>query len=224
LTNIARSPRSNNRHIMAGRRGPVSLWLPIDMNMLLLVFTCWIALCSASPEFYISEQMVDSADVSVLNSGRLLVDLRPPPARPNPKAWTLATKEDALQKRGMAAEDNNNKDEPTSSSSSASQQKTTMPSSDSTTQAPEHHTTTTTKSSPTSAATSSSAALTTQSSQPSSSPLPKPFDQGFGGNTTENCSNFIYGFLSDQSFTSCLPFSLLLQVCPRSLPHMGKMS
>jgi hypothetical protein len=66
--------------------------------------------------------------------------------------------------------------------------------------------------------------LTTQSSQPSSSPLPKPFDQGFGGNTTENCSNFIYGFLSDQSFTSCLPFSLLLQVCPRSLPHIGKMS
>ena len=171
-------------------------------HMLLVAFACCLALCSAAAEFYIAEQMVDSADDSPLKSGILLVDLRPPPVPPNPKAWTLATEKDALQRRGLKVE-GEDQDESTSASPSAHQ----------TTAAAAHHTTASsaTKSSPSTSR--SSASMATQSSQPASSPLPTPFDQGFAGNITESCSNFVYGFLADQTFTSCLPFSLLLQVC-----------
>ena len=182
-------------------------------NMFLVTVTCCLALCSAASEFYIAEQMIDSADVSSLNSGTLLVDLRPPPIPPNPKAWTLATEKDALQRRGLKVEDDN-KDESTSSSSSAHQ--TSMAPPESTTAAVAHHTTASASPKSSSSTTSSAASLTTQSSQPSSSPLPTPFDQGFAGNITESCSNFVYRFLADPTFTSCLPFSLLLQVCLRS--------
>ena len=46
-----------------------------------------------------------------------------------------------------------------------------------------------------------------------SSELPKPFDAGLGNNYTQpNCPVFINNFLRNDTFTSCLPFSLLLQV------------
>jgi hypothetical protein len=202
---------------MAGRRGA---------NVLFLVCICWLfSLCSAARGFYISEQMIDSsADVSPLDSGsgRLLVDLRPPP---NPKAWTLATKEDALQRRGLGTEDNNN-DESTSdessSTSSSSAQETSMASSYTTTATPAHHTHTSSSSTTTISSSSTSASSSAQSSQPSSSPLPTPFDQGFAGNITEGCSNFVYKFIAEQTFISCLPFSLLLQVCFLRLFQKGK--
>ena len=174
-----------------------------------VTFLCCLALCSAASEFYIAEQMVDSSDVSSLNSGTLLVDLRPPPVPPNPKAWTLGTEKDALQRRGLKVEDDN-KDESTSSPSSV---QTSMAPSESTAAAAAHHTTASSATKSSSSTFSSAASLATQSSQPSSSPLPTPFDQGFAGNITESCSNFVYGFLADSTFTSCLPFSLLLQVC-----------
>ncbi|KIM95100.1 hypothetical protein OIDMADRAFT_172233 [Oidiodendron maius Zn] len=86
-----------------------------------------------------------------------------------------------------------------------------MAPSESTTAAVAHHTTASSATKSSSSTSSSAASLATQSSQPSSSPLPTPFDQGFAGNITETCSNFVYGFLADSTFTSCLPFSLLLQ-------------
>ena len=191
---------------MAGRRGGVVPSAKLSFVALL----CCLAFCSAAPEFYIAEQMVDSSDVSSLNSGTLLVDLRPPPVPPNPKAWTLGTEKDALQRRGLKVEDDN-KDESTSSPLSA--QQTSMASSESTAAAVAHHTTASSTMKSSSLTSSSAASLATQSSQPSSSPLPTPFDQGFAGNITETCSNFVYGFIADSTFTSCLPFSLLLQVC-----------
>ncbi|KAL8799020.1 MAG: hypothetical protein Q9182_006199 [Xanthomendoza sp. 2 TL-2023] len=43
--------------------------------------------------------------------------------------------------------------------------------------------------------------------------LPRPFDSGLGNNyTDENCPKFINNFLRNETFISCLPFSLLLQV------------
>lgn len=45
------------------------------------------------------------------------------------------------------------------------------------------------------------------------SSLPRPFDKGLGNNYTQNsCPNFINNFLRNETFTSCFPFSLLLEV------------
>ena len=50
-----------------------------------------------------------------------------------------------------------------------------------------------------------------------SSSLPRPFDTGLGNNYTQpNCPVFINNFLHNDTFVSCLPFSLLLQV--RKMP------
>ncbi|KAL8991422.1 MAG: hypothetical protein Q9169_007873 [Polycauliona sp. 2 TL-2023] len=44
------------------------------------------------------------------------------------------------------------------------------------------------------------------------SDLPRPFDTGLGNNyTSDTCPQFINSFLRNETFTSCLPFSLLLQ-------------
>ena len=49
---------------------------------------------------------------------------------------------------------------------------------------------------------------------PSNSALPKAFDGGLGTNYTQpSCPNFLKEMISNDTFTSCLPFSLLLQVC-----------
>ncbi len=45
------------------------------------------------------------------------------------------------------------------------------------------------------------------------SPLPSPFDTSLGNNfTNPSCPTFFQSFLSNSTFKSCLPFSLLLQV------------
>lgn len=66
-----------------------------------------------------------------------------------------------------------------------------------------------TKSSAAKGTSTSSSVLTAETETPSA--LPVPFDQGFSGNITDSCSNFMYGFLTNSTFKSCLPFSLLLQ-------------
>ncbi|KAL8942585.1 MAG: hypothetical protein Q9216_001567 [Gyalolechia sp. 2 TL-2023] len=73
----------------------------------------------------------------------------------------------------------------------------------------------------TTATLSSSEPTSTSSGQPTglvtapgtdSSGLPRPFDSGLGNNYTQpNCPIFINNFLRNDSFTSCYPFSLLLQ-------------
>lgn len=47
----------------------------------------------------------------------------------------------------------------------------------------------------------------------SASALPTPFDTGFNNNITTNCQSFMTSMLANTTFKSCLPFSLLLQVC-----------
>lgn len=46
------------------------------------------------------------------------------------------------------------------------------------------------------------------------SPIPSPYDGNIGTNfTVQTCPDFINSFLVNPTFKSCLPFSLLLQVC-----------
>lgn len=75
-----------------------------------------------------------------------------------------------------------------------------------------------TKESPAAAASStasSSSSATSIESSPtdSTAPLPRPFDGGLGTNYTQpSCPTFLKSMISNDSFTSCLPFSLLVQV------------
>ncbi|MCJ1464398.1 hypothetical protein MMC07_003011 [Pseudocyphellaria aurata] len=64
-----------------------------------------------------------------------------------------------------------------------------------------------------STSTSSGSDSTTSSSPPVvDSPLPKPFDSGFGTNyTQQSCPTFLRALASNETFTSCMPFSILLQ-------------
>lgn len=64
-------------------------------------------------------------------------------------------------------------------------------------------------------ATSSDSASTSIESAPTKSdvPLPKPFDGGLGTNYTQpSCPTFLKSMITNDTFTSCMPFSLLLQV------------
>ncbi|CZS90007.1 uncharacterized protein RAG0_01153 [Rhynchosporium agropyri] len=42
-------------------------------------------------------------------------------------------------------------------------------------------------------------------------PMPRPFDMGFNNNITADCASFMSNMLSNSTFQSCLPFSILLQ-------------
>lgn len=67
---------------------------------------------------------------------------------------------------------------------------------------------------PSSSSTSlSSSTASTPTPEPTITTLPKPFDGGFGTNYTQpSCPTFLKAFSTNTTFTSCLPFSLLLQV------------
>ncbi|MCJ1389283.1 hypothetical protein MMC18_002139 [Xylographa bjoerkii] len=63
-----------------------------------------------------------------------------------------------------------------------------------------------------SSSTSTSPSLMTASAVPTNEPLPRPFDTSLGSNFTNSaCPAFFNSFLNNATFSSCLPFSLLLQ-------------
>lgn len=86
-------------------------------------------------------------------------------------------------------------------------------------------------SSTSSTATVGTAATTTSSglasaTDTSSVTLPTPFDLGFSNNITSSCESFMTSMLSNATFQTCLPFSLLLQVStflPRVYSHYSKL-
>lgn len=71
----------------------------------------------------------------------------------------------------------------------------------------------------TDAASTTTAAAASQTSNSDSSTtivsLPRAFDGGFGTNYTQpSCPTFLRSMVNNDTFISCVPFSLLLQVCP----------
>lgn len=71
----------------------------------------------------------------------------------------------------------------------------------------------------TEAASTTTAAEASQTSNSDSSTttvsLPRAFDGGFGTNYTQpSCPTFLRSMVNNDTFISCVPFSLLLQVCP----------
>ena len=53
-----------------------------------------------------------------------------------------------------------------------------------------------------------------QDSSTTSATLPRAFDSGFGTNYTQpSCPTFLRSMVNNETFISCVPFSLLLQVC-----------
>ena len=54
-------------------------------------------------------------------------------------------------------------------------------------------------------------------SSTSTATLPRAFDSGFGTNYTQpSCPTFLRSMVNNETFISCVPFSLLLQVCHSS--------
>ena len=67
----------------------------------------------------------------------------------------------------------------------------------------------------TSSATITGSGNENSSAASTSSPLPKPFDGGLGTNFTQpSCPDFLTSMINNDTFSSCLPFSVLLQVSP----------
>lgn len=177
------TPHKGNKPAAWLRHRPIQTY-----HLLLLIFlTSCISLSSASKIYLIEELMVEPDSEDLVSAFSRLAHsgtiLVDERPPPNAAAWILATENDDLQRRDLNTTD-------VSSASS-----TTL-------------NTTTSTLAPTSASTGLPAA-TTQSS----SPLPSPFDSGFSSNVTDSCAAFVKAFLSNSTFKSCLPFSLLLQVC-----------
>lgn len=65
----------------------------------------------------------------------------------------------------------------------------------------------------TSSASDASSTSVESASNSNDSPSPKAFDGGLGSNFTQpSCSTFLQNMISNDSFSSCQPFSVLLQV------------
>ena len=70
-------------------------------------------------------------------------------------------------------------------------------------------------SSSTTSSTSSDTAIQSAPTE-SSAPPPRPFDGGLGTNYTQpSCPTFLKSMINNDTFTSCIPFSLLVQVSRR---------
>lgn len=137
-----------------------------------------------------------SALSRLAQSGPLLIDTSPPPMKdPVSNDWVLATLEEDLKRRKRQV--GNDEETPTTRVSSSTrvasptgvaQASTTL----------------------TSVSSSSSSVATPE--ETGSTPLPKVFDSGFGGNLTSSCQSYMDKMLADRTFQSCLPISLLLAV------------
>lgn len=168
--------------------------------LLLLLSSCFVSIASAA-KIYLTDEMVEvrganepesSKDLGstfhrLAKTGTILVDQSPPPvAAPAPADWVLATLPDDLQRRDVPL-DHRGEDAAAATTLSTS----------------------TVKSSQTAAVASSS--TTSSAASETTSALPVPFDVGFQSNITTGCASFMNDMLSNSTFKTCLPFSLLLQ-------------
>jgi len=185
-------------------RSERSPWLRQRFQIAHLLLVAFLACClpltsaSATPYNEIDTQMVDTVKVDVdvastsellksslhrlARTGTLLVD-----HHPEPKPWNDNTNAHNELRRQVFS----NEDDPKPTTSSDAKVKSSSAS----------------KASASKTASGGGIPVATGASK-----LPSPYDQGFNGNITESCSNFVYGFLRNSTFQACLPFSLLLQV------------
>lgn len=194
----------------------------LPTHILLLTFslllTCIAPTVSASA-LYIPEQMVEtpkhlapaapekpedprSALLRLATSGPILVDLSDEPSKDgNPEDWTLASIEDDLRRRkkrqvGGDEEATTTTKSTTSAKSTTSRQATTTLAS---------------ITSATSSTTSTRGGIAV-AEETGTRPLPQVFDSGFNANLTSSCQTFMRNMLANETFKSCLPVSLLIQV------------
>ena len=183
------TPRRRNEHMPWLRHRPIQ-----TTHLLFLIFlTCCLSLSSAT--VYIEEQMVETQDdgSEFWESGSDLAGLGPLLADP---AWTperLA----ALHETSGDLRPRNVKNATTATTTSSTLPSSTLTSS-----------TSTMSGSASTTATSATAVTPLPTNQ-----LPVPFDIGFSNNITSSCQSFMTSMLTNSTFKSCLPFSLLLQVC-----------
>lgn len=188
----------------------------LPKHIILLTFTilltCITPTVSANA-LYISEQMVETpknlvpaapakpedprtALERLALSGPILVDLSPPPQKdPVSNTWVLATLDEDLKRRKRQV----GQDEPAPTSKAVSSTKaatSTVP----------------TQASSTIKSPSSSTSIVAVAEETGTTPLPKVFDSGFGGNLTNSCQSYMDNMLADKTFQSCLPLSMLLAV------------
>jgi hypothetical protein len=189
LTTLSSTHPVSHHNPTPRRRNEHMPWLrhrPIQTTHLffLIFLTCCLSFSSAT--VYIEEQMIEAQDDG-LGSGSAsgLAGLGPLLADP---AWTP----ERLQALHETAGDLRRRDEHASKDSSSS-------------------TSTVSGTATTTVALSSTLIAATPLA---TSQLPVPFDIGFSNNITSSCSSFMTSMLTNSTFKSCLPFSLLLQVCP----------
>jgi len=193
------------------RRNEPSSWLRQRFRISHFLFVIFLACClpltsaSSSPYNDIDAQMVEVVKVDVdvastsellkssldrlARTGTLLVDHNPAPQPRNDDPNTNANIiNNELRRRQVFG----NEDESQTTTAKGSK--------------------TTTSAAKASASKTTSGGGIAVATPQTTAALPSPYDQGFSGNITESCSNFVYGFLRNSTFQSCLPFSLLLQV------------
>jgi len=199
-------PTASFRNEHRARQRHSQLIRPTHLFFFILLI-CFLSPTHAS--VYISESMIELSDLErsladLATTGTILVDPNPPP---DPKAWTLATEHDDLLQR---RDDPANQDDSSSTTSSTKHAHTSSSSISSVNSMVTTATTPTATKSGSAGSGTSTAAIVAATDSTSTS-LPTPFDQGFASNITQTCSDFMYGFLTNATFQSCLPFSLLLQ-------------
>ena len=186
------TPTRRHAHLPWLRHRPIQ-----TTHLLFLIFlTCCLSFSSAT-SYLIEEEMIETQADGSDPSGSTVDDLALPgtllvdPAYPIPNEWTLQNSPGDLKRRddSLNAASSTSSSAPTSTDSGSAS--TTLVSS----------------------ASSTSSGLVVSTPLPTSQ-LPEPFDLGFSNNITTSCQSFMNNMLSNDTFKTCLPFSLLLQVWP----------
>lgn len=198
--------------------------------LLLLIACCLVSTCSAT--IYIDEQMVPPPIVEVVSvpgstfpntrSGPILVDQN---FLPRDEAWIDG---DHDHERGVLAKREESSGGPTTETGAQESSRSKGPEATKTaakSKSAETKTAAESKSVETERAAASSTPVASSTTisivtapTESASPLPSPLDSGFRANITTGCADFINDFLTNSTFKSCLPFSLLLQASLPPLP------
>jgi hypothetical protein len=232
LVSLPRNHGHPKPHSLPSSKFPyrVSPRLRLPHTFSIILFTTFLFFSTCRAEYYIEERMLElpkevpelfqSTLARLARSGSILVDQRPyfnpdhaiasrtknPSSVDSPSDIIITA--DNLHRRTDAAAETN--DEVSSVSNAITSTATIVP--------PKSTGTGTSSGTSTLAGSTTSSGLAVAATA-SASALPQPFDSGFSSNITSTCSSFVTGFLANETFKSCLPFSLLLQVSSPFAAH-----